>query len=77
VRQIKKIAPLPLKIAPVTQYRDSDMAPRAGILRLSSIFLVAIRVSLSRTTVEGLKFVDLNAIHAQARELNLAILEGD
>jgi hypothetical protein len=77
VRQIKKIVRLPLKIAPVMQHRDSDMAPRVGILRLSSIFRVVIRVSWSRTTVEGLKFVDLNAIHAQARELNLAILEGD
>ncbi len=37
----------------------------------------AIRVSLTRTITEGLKPADVKAIRAQARELNLAIRQGD
>jgi hypothetical protein len=37
----------------------------------------AIRVSLSKTIAAGLKPADVKAIRAQARELNLAIRQGD
>jgi hypothetical protein len=37
----------------------------------------AIRVSLNKAMVDGLKLTDVKAIHAQARELNLAIRQID
>ena len=36
-----------------------------------------IRVSLNKAMVDGLKLTDVKAIHAQARELNLAIRQID
>ena len=37
----------------------------------------AIRLSLSKATAVGFKLDDVNAIHKQARELNLAIRQND